>query len=172
MWKEYQNTSLDRNLKDIRADRDLYHPMTPEIDEKDVLKDIEEIQRDKYFDLVREYKQLNGEKCWRSIVIPKTVDPAKLNQLGVYWATDEDAAEPHWAKSSGIECVYEAVINFDMMDWPGTMFARMDYTLGDDEREIRFLKNSKLFVNHVIVSTGHPHSTYMNKIPIMAERRL
>ena len=155
MWKAYQNTSMDRNISDLRADRDLYHPMTPEIEKEDpnILRDIEDTQRHKYFELVNLYKQLNGERCWREIYLPKSLNPQTLEQLGVYWAIEENAAEAHWGHGRGMNttCTYEGVIDLNIIDWPGTMFARMDYTLGDDENEIRFLKNSKIFVNHVIV---------------------
>ena len=41
---------------------------------------------------------------------------------------------------------YEGIIDFHNVDWYGTMFARMNYDLGDMEKEIRFIKNSKIFV--------------------------
>ena len=152
MWKEIQNMDgFERNLRDIKDDCEREFR---EFNEKQAIEEIEDIQRHKYFDIVQSYKELNGEPCWREIVISRNVDPKTLSQIGIYWAVEKSAADSHWAarlKSEGLTCNYQAKIDFDIVDWPGTMFARMDYTLGDDEQEIRFIKNSKIFVDSVIV---------------------
>jgi len=117
-------------------------------DENELIKLIEEEQRQKYFRIVEEYKELGGNTCWRTITIPENVDPVKLPQLGIYWAIVENAAEAHWGygKNRPLEVTYDGIIDLHNVDWEGTMFARMNWDLGDDEQEIRFIKNSPIFV--------------------------
>ncbi len=153
VWKVMQRNGdgIARYLDDFRRDAELHGDA---FNEREALADIEDDQRHKYFNIVELYKSLNGEPCWREIVIPRTVDPRRLNQLGIHWAITESSAEAHWEQHSGkptFKCIYEARIDLNIMDWTGTMFARMDYTLGDDENEIRFLKNAKIFVYDVVV---------------------
>jgi hypothetical protein len=155
MWKSLINSDgIQRNLHDMRDDVMRDGGSDDDFDEKVALEQIEDEQRHKYFEIVQEYKHLDGDSCWREIVIPKNIDVRRLTQIGVYWAIADVAAVAHWAGHSGkpkVNCIYEANIDFDVVDWAGTMFARMDYQLGDDEQEIRFLKNSKLFVKYVKV---------------------
>lgn len=116
--------------------------------------DIENEQRNRYSQIVEQYKNLNGAWCWRTITVPSTVDPRKLEQLGIYWAVEESAAEAHWGtfNEKSIECTYQALIDLHNVDWTGTMFARMNYVSGDDEQEIRFLKNAPIMVRSVDVA--------------------
>ena len=117
-------------------------------DETELINRIEDEQRHKYFYIVEEYKELDGDTCWRSITIPPNVDPTKIPQLGIYWAIEESAAEAHWGHGAGrpLEVTYDGIIDLNNVDWNGTMFARMNWDLGDDEKEIRFIKNSPIFV--------------------------
>lgn len=138
-------------------------------DENELIQLIEKEQRHKYFRLVEEYKYLDGEPCWRTITIPERVDPVKIAQLGIYWAIAESASEAHWGYSKGrpLEVTYEGKIDLHNVDWQGTMFARMDYTLGDDEKEIRFIKNSPIFVTECVTH----HQGRVNKHTIEDWRR-
>lgn len=155
MWKSLINSDgIQCNLHDMRDVVLRDGGDDSDFDEKAALEQIEDEQRHKYFEVTQEYKHIDGDRCWREIVVPHAIDPRRLTQIGIYWAIADTAAEAHWAGHSGkpkLSCIYEGVINTDVVDWPGTMFARMDYTLGDDEQEIRFLKNSKLFVKYVKV---------------------
>ena len=145
-WTEVWNMFKTNGDSFKRAIEDLQDDF--ENDEAGMMEHLEDIQRDKYFELVQEYKHLDGEKCWRTITIPATVDPVSISQLGVYWAIEESAAEAHWGHMKGHhkEITYDGIIDLHNVDWYGTMFARMDYVIGDDEKEIRFLKNSRIFV--------------------------
>lgn len=148
-------------------------PLKPyEVDKDEIRRNIEEklkeIQSEKYEDIVHLYKNLDGKFCWRSIILPRTTDPRELNQLGIYWAVEESAAEAHFARHTNKEnfdCTYQALIEEKNIDWPGTIYARMDYELGDDEQEIRFLKNSTIMVLKVDVydsATKQSHEYYIN----------
>lgn len=153
MWKSIlYSDGIKDVLRDMRDDVLRDGGSDSDFDEKDAIEQVEDEQRHRYFEIVQEYKHIDGDRCWREIVIPRQVDPRRLTQIGVYWAIADTAAEAHWAGHSGkpkLNCIYEGVIDMDVIDWAGTMFARMDYSLGDMEQEIRFLKNSKLFVNYV-----------------------
>ena len=151
IWKEMIRSDGVKNelgfLKSSSEEDDI------PFDTVEALKNIEDVQRTKYLEIVDDYKGLDGEWCWRTITLPASVDPRTLEQLGVYWAIREDAAEAHWGKHSkhSLICTYEALIELKNVDWTGTMFARMEYTGGDDEQEIRFLKNATLLVRKVDV---------------------
>jgi hypothetical protein len=124
------------------------------IDDDEIDAIIRGEQLNRYEDILLDYKYLDGKPCWREIVIPRTLDPRKLNPLGVYWAIVDTAAEAHWGEHIGephFTCVYEANIDLDVVDWPGTIHARMDMSIGDLEQEIRFLPGSTIFVKYVIV---------------------
>lgn len=173
MWKSIQNSDgFNRMLNHMRSELEYKTGTDEEFNEKQVIEQIEDEQRHKYFEVVDEYKHLDGQQCWREIVVPRTINPIYLNQLGVYWAIVESAAEAHWATHIGqpsFKCIYKAYIDLDVMDWTGTMFARMDYTLGESEMEIRFLKNAKIFVESVIVYDNLKDG--MNRYEINKERR-
>lgn len=118
-------------------------------------EEVEDIIKDevteRYDDIIYEYQNLDGEYCWRVLTLPKQLDPRILSQLGIYWAIKKHAAEAHWGKfTSNYKTVtYEAIISQNIIDWPGTIFSRMDLDLGESEQEIRFFKNAKIFVNNV-----------------------
>jgi hypothetical protein len=137
--------SFTRALEDMKM---AYDNKYESEDEDTLIQLIEEEQRQKYFQLVEEYKELDGATCWRTITIPENVDPVGIPQLGIYWSIEESSAEAHWGhgKNRPLEVTYDGIIDLHNVDWPGTMFARMDFTLGDDEKEIRFIKNSPIFV--------------------------
>lgn len=152
IWKELQrNDGFQDYLKFLRHE---YEHEGESWNGPEVIERIKHEQRAKYMEIVQSYKNLDGENCWREMRIPRKIDPRTLSQLGIYWTVSEAAVEAHWAKGSreqSLDCTYEGIINLDIIDWPSTMYARMDYTLGDNEQEIRFIKNSKLFINSVIV---------------------
>ena len=119
--------------------------------EEKALGKIELEQKDRYFDLIEEYKSLDGEYCWRTITLPFDIDPLSLTQLGVYWAIEESAAEAHWGKFSKgyYKATYKGIIDLHNVDWGGTLFARMDMSIGEAEKEIRFIKNARILVENV-----------------------
>src|ERR1035441_5334007 len=50
-----------------------------EITETEIMRKIKEEQFDRYTDIIDQYKQLNGERCWREITLPSGVNPIALN---------------------------------------------------------------------------------------------
>jgi tRNA nucleotidyltransferase/poly(A) polymerase/2'-5' RNA ligase len=70
--------------------------------------------------------------------------------LGIYWSWDERAAEAHWgdtAKNSN--ALIKSSINEKYIDWKNTIYANMDLSLGEDEKEIRLFKNTSLKIEEL-----------------------
>lgn len=157
MWIAIQNSDGLRN--ELEFYKDDAERRGEEFFEEEALGKIELEQKDRYFDLIAEYKSLDGEYCWRKITLPAEVDPVSIAQLGVYWAIEEGAAEAHWGKfgEGHYEATYKGIIDLRNIDWAGTLFARMDLSIGEDEKEIRFIKNARIFVENV--------HTYKNESP-------
>lgn len=121
-------------------------------DEAAVEQNIKDAQFERYEEIVYGYQELEGKPCWRMMMLHKSVDPREHQQLGIYWAVQEGSAEAHFGKFEGNypwKCTYEAIIELKNVDWPGTLYARMDMSGGDEEQEIRFLDNAPLWVRKV-----------------------
>lgn len=147
MWVAIQNSDGLKN--ELEYFKDDVERRGKEFNEEAALQVIEADQKNRYFDIIDDYKYLDGKHCWREMTIPIGVDPLSISQLGIYWATEERAAEAHWghrAKGKTFTVIYRGVIDLNNVDWAGTMYARMDMSLGEEEKEIRFIKNSKIFV--------------------------
>lgn len=70
--------------------------------------------------------------------------------LGIYWSWDERAAEAHWgdtAKNSN--ALIKSSINEKYIDWRNTIYANMDLSLGEDEKEITLFKNTSLKIEEL-----------------------
>ena len=150
IWVALKNSDSFTDEIKIRID----DPTSPELNPEVVEQWIKEEQEERYDDIVYEYQQLEGESCWRNVILHKSIDPKTHDQLGIHWAIVESAAEDYWGIHKNdytLDCTYEAIIELKNVDWPGTIYARMDMSLGEDEQEIRFLKNAILLVEKVLV---------------------
>jgi 2'-5' RNA ligase len=92
---------------------------------------------------------------WRRI----TVDDIWVNHLieagkhlGIYWSWDENAAEAHWgdAAKKG-DALIKSSIKEEYIDWKNTIYANMDLSLGEDEKEIRLFKNTSLKIEELTI---------------------
>lgn len=102
---------------------------------------------DKYESIVNNYKNLQGGTCWRAVTMPRHMDPRKHPRLGIYWSVSLSGARPYNGQYTGKKIVvYSGEINTNYIDWKGTLLARLDFNLGDDEMEIRFMKNSPIYI--------------------------
>lgn len=111
-------------------------------------------QKERYDEILHQYKRLNGQYCWRVIRLPINVKPEELPQLGVFWSVSENKAEAHWGRFGPkypIQVTYKGIIDLKNIDWQSTIRSRMDMSMGDDEEEIRFIPHSKIFVESVYV---------------------
>ncbi len=151
MWKHLKKTDGYKHTFEMYVSGPYYDSLGKR-DTIDVEGIIEGEQSERYFSIIEDYKHLDGDSCWRVMRIPDSVDPTKISQLGIYWSVEESKAAAHWGIMSNVQVVtYEGKIDLGVVDWAGTMFARMDMDSGDEEAEIRFLKNSKLFIKNVAV---------------------
>ena len=70
--------------------------------------------------------------------------------LGIYWSWDERAAEAHWgdtAKNSN--ALIKSSIKEEYIDWRNTIYANMDLSLGEEEKEITLFKNTSLKIEEL-----------------------
>jgi tRNA nucleotidyltransferase/poly(A) polymerase len=72
--------------------------------------------------------------------------------LGIYWSWDERAAEAHWGNSAHSNNVLiKSSIKEEYVDWKNTLFANMDISLGEDEKEITLLRNTSLKIQELYI---------------------
>lgn len=88
VWKELMRS--ERFQDEIND-----HSEHMEISLKDAELHLRKVQEEKYDEVVSEYEHLDGEPCWRNMILHESVDPSQLQQLGIYWAIQESAAEAH-----------------------------------------------------------------------------
>jgi len=102
------------------------------------------LQRRAYEEWEDRYNQMRWEhsswswplKVWRSITL-KDIQQLKTKGVGIYWAYEDSAAEAHWGHP-GSEGTYtlEAQITENAVDWDSTIFANLQPSIGDMEKEI------------------------------------
>lgn len=75
-------------------------------------------------------------KLYRAVTLS---DPGGLQTegIGIYWTDSESHAQAHWGHGKGQVYVICAEVTEDAVDWPRTLLANMDPSLGADEQEIR-----------------------------------
>jgi hypothetical protein len=140
VWQEMIRSDGFRNLKD-------FYVNDQEMTEEDAILLIQEEQKERYEDVVYQYEELEGKDCWRKITIEEKAKPDQFKNLGIFWATEEHAADAHWGKSNyKFNVKFRGKIELKNVDWPGTIYSRLEISLGDEEKEIRFIEGSKIFV--------------------------
>ena len=110
----------------------------------------------RYDGILWEMDNLDGEDCWRVITLREDIDPRNLAGVGEYWAQDPGAAEAHWGRfSRGMQAVLlRARIDSDNIDKAGMMYARSDLDIGEQEKEVRFLKHAPSWVYDAKLEDG------------------
>lgn len=97
---------------------------------------------------------LDGEECWRTILLPVTVDPTQHSGIGIYWAYEEDAAEAHWGGRGGRKVEKQKVtfhgrIDEKYIDKIGTVLANCNLDIGEMEKEVRFHSGAPIYIYDV-----------------------
>lgn len=74
--------------------------------------------------------------------------------LGIYWSWNMNAAEAHWGydENKNNELLIKSNVKEKYINWDDTIKVNMDYTLGDDEKEIRLYKNTPLKIEIVSIN--------------------
>ena len=160
-WEEmWENVQDDKDLEEealLIADGD---------DDPDVLADarleVESEYRDIYDDTIEQMQAMDGKDIFRAVVIPKTMDPTTLDNLGTYWADNEMAAEAHWGNEyekhwkgygEGHEVVYRARCDAADINLYSSIAARMVF-LGSPEDEVNIFHDSRMFIYDCKLSDG------------------
>ena len=72
--------------------------------------------------------------------------------LGIYWSWDERAAEAHWGNAARHnDALIKSSIKEEYIDWKNTLYANMDMSLGEDEKEITLFKNTSLKIEELYI---------------------
>ena len=113
-------------------------------------------QRGRYDFTVADVEGFDGQDCWREITLRKGVDPRALRSVGRFWSVSKEHAEAHWGrfKPGMRKVLLRAKIDLDNVDLAGTVHARMDMSLGEDELEVRFLRHAPVWVYDATLAEG------------------
>lgn len=107
--------------------------------------------REHYDAALRALQYRYGKDAWRTIVLPPQIDPAQLEGIGIYWATDENEAVPlDYAGGRGeVPWRFRARIDEQFVNVPSTLAANLAGLLTGnwtDTNEVRFYKHAPLHV--------------------------
>jgi hypothetical protein len=82
---------------------------------------------------------------WRQVTL-KDLNALKTKGIGIYWAYEESAAEAHWGDFSqgSSKFTIEAQVNEDSVDWESTMYANLNPSTGEDEKELTLKEGAPL----------------------------
>ncbi len=87
------------------------------------------------------FRAMKVSKSWlKSLTKPNAI-------LGIYWAYEENAAEPHWGYGNGGKtetALLQTSVTEDQVDWEGTFEANLHPSLGEDEKEVRLKEGEKI----------------------------
>ena len=158
-WGEFvrQNGGIEKLVDSFGDNWDRWEPWDPE-DAKafDALPEEEQqaVRNDNaYREIGQRYDDiLDQHMSWdfplivyRVLTLPD-IKNLKTKGLGVYWSWDEDAAEAHWGYGQGsgsVEYTLKAQVQEGDIDWKGTIWANLDPSIGEDEKEIRLRKGAR-----------------------------
>ena len=113
---------------------------------------VKEEAEDLYLEAVERLEQAEGGDCWRTMFIPRGVDPSSLDGLGIYWAQEKSGASPYDAPrrtGNDIGVTYRGRVSLDAVDKLRTLWANIDLAVGEEEAEVTFLDNVPIFVHEV-----------------------
>ena len=113
---------------------------------KSLLKEYISEKIDKVFE---EIENEQKDNLFRAIYLK---DPKITGFPGIYWSSREDT-RPYVEHPEGfLEVLVSTPYKEPLVDWEGTIIARMDYLFGDNEKEFRLKSDlSKLDVNIISV---------------------
>jgi len=160
-WEEmWENVQDDKDLEEealLIADGN---------DDPDVLEsaalEVESEYRDIYDNTIAQMQAHDGADIFRAVVLPKTIDPTTLDNLGTYWADNEMAAHAHWGgeyekywkgRGEGHEVVYRARCDAADINLYSSIAARMVFT-GAEEDEVNIFHDSRIFVYDATLPDG------------------
>lgn len=107
-----------------------------------------------YTNIYNKIKSDNTIDIWRKM----TVDqewlerlPYSGKHLGIYWSWDERAAEAHWGQWDKQKILIKSSVREEYINWHDTIMLNMDISLGEEEKEIRLFKNTRLKIEELYI---------------------
>ena len=145
-----------------------------EIEEMEEYKNWLEIENEYIFDNIKskiDSKIEDGQlTIWRVI----TVDEKWLDHfikhgkhLGIYWSWEESSAEAHWGygEDKNIEVRFQCTIDERQVNWKDTILLNMHPGLGEEEKEIRLVKNTRLKLDSITIENEeYDISKFKNRV--------
>ena len=157
-WVTKNFGNIDNVIREYDIDLSNYYSILPDHDAEDRDKQVIEIvtdemdrQYDEWLDFYYSltfplilYRAINIEA--QSIdEIANADDASFYNNVGVYWAHEEEWARVYWGNSTGHSTfIIKAEVNESDINWNETLYTNMYPILGEDEREIRIRENTKI----------------------------
>lgn len=97
------------------------------------------------------FRAMKVSKKWlKSLMKPNA-------KLGIYWAYEKNAAEPHWGynnKGRTETAVLQTSVTEDQVDWNKTFEANLHPSLGEQEKEIRLKEDAKIHLEVLLVNNN------------------
>lgn len=124
-----------------------------EVDEDEIYDGVADL----YYEIANRFEtEFDGADCWRAIKLPPQSDPSTLSPLGIYWAYEQEAAQPYGAglDRESTTVVYKARIELEAVDEDATVLANSDPSTGSEEREVRFYEGKHIWVYGVTLEDG------------------
>jgi len=175
MFYLWDSSNYEYAIGDFRhsyyGKKDLNKLEDEEVEELEEFKNWLEIEMEDKFDGAKlEIENLIEDgriTIWRMITVHKKwLDNfiKKGKHLGIFWSWEESAAEAHWSKED-IEVLFQCTIDERQVEWVETIIANMHPSLGEDEKEIRLVKNTRLKLDKLtIANEEYDISKFKNRV--------
>lgn len=118
-----------------------------------ITEDVEELESEVYHELDIILSKLQRDKelsLYRAVSLndPNGND-LNYDNLGIYWTDDESYVDTYWSDGKEPFVITAKITNIDDIDIKGTILAKMNYSTGRDEREIRLRDKSRITITSI-----------------------
>ena len=146
-YYQYEENMVDVDKEEIEKTEEFKNWLTYELREKydDVIERItNNIKPDGTIDI---WRRIKVDDIWVNHLIQAG------KHLGIYWSWDEHAAEAHWGDTTkSSNALIKSSIKEEYIDWKSTIYANMDLSLGEEEKEITLFKNTSLKIEELYIN--------------------
>ena len=143
-YYQYENNLILADEEEIEQSEDFKNWLTYELRARfdDVINNIKnKIKPDGTIDI---WRRITVDDIWTNHLLQAG------KHLDIYWSWDERAAEAHWGDSKKYsDALIKSSIKEQYIDWDNTIEANMNYSLGEDEKEITLFKNTSLKIEEL-----------------------
>jgi 2'-5' RNA ligase len=145
-YYQYEENMVDVDKEEIEKTEEFKNWLTYELREKydDTVDRItNKIKPDGTIDI---WRRIKVDDIWVNHLIQAG------KHLGIYWSWDEHAAEAHWGDTTkNSNALIKSSIKEEYIDWKSTIYANMDLSLGEEEKEITLFKNTSLKIEELSI---------------------